>query len=143
MIDGISNLITNLSDKFFADANDKLAFERAALQQAGQMGLAQLGVAKEEAKHKSVFVAGARPFLLWVCGVAFAMNFVVLPFLTAIAPIFGWTVVAVTLDWGQMMPVLLGMLGLGGYRTYEKMNGVETNSIKNRIVDKLLGGGKQ
>jgi hypothetical protein len=71
-----------------------------------------------EAQHRTVFVAGWRPFIGWVCGVALAYNFV-------IRDLFVWALqpetVPPALQMEQLMTVLLGMLGLGGLRTYEKL----------------------
>lgn len=71
-----------------------------------------------EAQHRTVFVAGWRPFIGWVCGVALAYNFVVRDlFIWAIKP----DEVPPALQMEHLMTVLLGMLGLGGLRTYEKI----------------------
>lgn len=71
-----------------------------------------------EAGHRTVFVAGWRPFIGWVCGVALAYNFV-------IRDLFIWALrpqdVPPALQMEHLMTVLLGMLGLGGLRTYEKI----------------------
>jgi len=71
-----------------------------------------------EAQHRTVFVAGWRPFIGWVCGVALAYNFV-------IRDLFIWLInpdiVPPALQMEHLMTVLLGMLGLGGLRTYEKI----------------------
>jgi hypothetical protein len=71
-----------------------------------------------EATHRTVFVAGWRPFIGWVCGVALAYNFV-------IRDLFIWALkpedVPPALQMEHLMTVLLGMLGLGGLRTYEKI----------------------
>ena len=72
-----------------------------------------------EASHRTVFVAGWRPFIGWVCGVALAYNFV-------IRDLFIWITKTAdappALQMEHLMTVLLGMLGLGGLRTYEKLN---------------------
>lgn len=71
-----------------------------------------------EAKHRSVFVAAWRPFIGWVCGVALAYNFVVRDlFIWAMQP----EVVPPALQMDHLMTILMGMLGLGGLRTYEKL----------------------
>ena len=71
-----------------------------------------------EAQHRTVFVAGWRPFIGWVCGVALAYNFVIRDlFIWAIKP----ETVPPALQMEHLMTVLLGMLGLGGFRTYEKL----------------------
>ena len=93
------------------------------------MRLAQIALNTEEAKHSSLFVSGARPFILWVCGLGFAMNFLIAPIGTFVASLAGYSIVFPQADLSVMMPVLLGLLGLGGMRTFEKLNGVSRNKI--------------
>jgi len=69
-----------------------------------------------EAQHRTVFVAGWRPFIGWVCGFAFAFHYVVMPLLQSYTDIK-----IVEFDTNSLFTVLMGMLGLGGLRTYEKI----------------------
>ncbi len=77
----------------------------------------QSEINKMEAQHRTIFVAGWRPFIGWVCGVALAYNFVLRDMLV-------WYMGAETappaLQMEHLMTVLIGMLGLGGMRTFEK-----------------------
>lgn len=103
-----------------------------------QLMLGQIEVNKEQAKHKSIFVAGARPFVLWVCAVSLAYSGILYEMI-----LWLWTVVDVYKeipegitpppkpDAESLYPLLFGLLGIGGYRTFEKAKGVETNSLKN------------
>ncbi|HET7150889.1 MAG TPA: holin family protein [Candidatus Acidoferrum sp.] len=84
----------------------------------------QLEVNKTEAASQNVFVSGWRPFVGWVCGSAFAWAFVLQPFAAFTLGAFGKHLVLPTLDLSNLMPVLLGMLGLGAMRTYEKISAV-------------------
>jgi Holin of 3TMs, for gene-transfer release len=84
---------------------------------------AQIEVNKQEAASPSLFVAGWRPWIGWTCGMAFAWAFVLQPLLTFALAAAGHKMDLPTLDLSQMMPVLLGMLGLGAMRTYEKIQG--------------------
>jgi len=80
-----------------------------------------------EAQHRSFFVAGGRPFILWTCGVAFAFNFVLLPLMTFFASLAGYAdKIPPPLDMATMMPVLMGILGLGGMRSFDKSKGTST-----------------
>lgn len=88
-----------------------------------KLALAQLEINKEEAKG-GWFRAGWRPLIGWICGTAFAYNFVVLPLLTWGATLAKIPAPPSAFDLTIMMPVLLGMLGLGGMRSYEKAKGV-------------------
>jgi hypothetical protein len=102
------------------------------LQQAGalkeldaemQLALGQLEVNKAEAAAPDAFRGGWRPFIGWVCGTALAFQFVVRPFLMWLAPAIGLPAGMPELDMGDLMTVLLGMLGLGGLRTFERVKG--------------------
>lgn len=86
----------------------------------------QIEVNKTEAAHRSIFVAGWRPWIGWTCGAAFAWAYVLQPMLLFLARLAGSDIVTPDLDIGEMMPVLLGMLGLAGLRTREKEKGVAT-----------------
>ena len=94
----------------------------------------QLDINKEEAKHASIFVAGWRPFCGWVCGVALGWNFIAQPLLLWLAfmlPDIGLDLSdAPKLEIEGLMTVLLGMLGMGGLRTYEKRVGVDRKNMK-------------
>ena len=91
------------------------------LQQSGE--LAQISVNQEEARNPSVFVSGWRPATGWVCLSACAWNWIGLPILKAVLLIAGVTLDLSPADLTEMLPVLMGMLGLGGLRTLERLNG--------------------
>jgi hypothetical protein len=79
----------------------------------------QAQINAQEARHRTVFVAGWRPFIGWVCGVALAYNFVLRDLLIWW---FGVDTAPPALQMEHLMTVLIGMLGLGGMRTFEKFN---------------------
>ena len=129
MITQLIGPILTLLDKVIPDADKKqeLAQQIAtmAAEQAHQLAMAQIEVNKAEAASTSVFKGGWRPFIGWTCGVAFAYHFVVQPVLVfALAAQGGAVPDLPALDMGSLMTVLMGMLGLGGLRTYEKLKGV-------------------
>ena len=84
----------------------------------------QIDVNKVEAGHRSIFVAGWRPFLGWVSGISVAFVYLFQPFIVMVLKIFGSDIELPTLDLSQLMPLILGMLGLGGLRSFEKVRGV-------------------
>lgn len=88
---------------------------------------AQIQVNLAEAQSKSVFVAGWRPAIGWVCGAAFTVQFIVAPLATWLAELAGHPVRFPTLDMSTMLPVLLGMLGLGTMGTVEKVTKGDSN----------------
>jgi hypothetical protein len=79
----------------------------------------QSEINKVEAQHRTIFVAGWRPFIGWVCGIALAYNFVLRDLLIWF---LGQEQVPPALQMEHLMTVLVGMLGLGGMRTFEKLN---------------------
>lgn len=85
---------------------------------------AQNKINEIEAANPSIFVSGWRPFIGWTCGVAFAFNYIATPFLQQIIIVVGSNLKLPELDISTMMPVLMGLLGLGGLRSYEKFKGV-------------------
>lgn len=121
--------VTSLLDKFIEDKDqkNKLAHEIATMaeKQAHEANMMQAETNKEEAQHRSVWVAGWRPFIGWVCGVALAWHFVLSPVILFLAAWFNVVLPALpTFDMGSLMTVLMGMLGLGGLRTFEKTKGL-------------------
>lgn len=84
----------------------------------------QADINKVEAASDNIFVAGPRPFIMWICGVAFGLQFVLFPMMVFIAQFFGKMVQTPLLPMEALMTVLLGTLGLGGYRSWEKIKGV-------------------
>ena len=78
-----------------------------------------------EASHRTLFVAGWRPFIGWTCGVALCWHFVLAPITIFLCAYIGVAIPELpTFDMGSLMTVLMGMLGLGGLRTYEKQKGL-------------------
>jgi len=86
--------------------------------------MAQVEVNKQEAAHKSLFVAGWRPAIGWICGLGMLSNFIIVPMTNFVLALVESPVVVPLIELETMMPVLLGMLGLGGMRSYEKAKGV-------------------
>jgi hypothetical protein len=100
--------------------------ELMKLQQNGELAqiTGQMDINKVEAANSSLFVSGWRPGIGWVCGLGFAVQFVVGPLAEWGSALVGHPVKFPQMDMGTMMPLVLGMLGLGGMRTAEKMQGV-------------------
>jgi len=103
---------------------DKSEQEKQQLAIAASMVQAQMNVNAVEASNPSVFVSGWRPFIGWVCGCACAWNWIGLKIALFGATLAGYTLSMAPADLSEMMPVLMGMLGLGVLRTYEKTQGV-------------------
>ena len=120
--------------KFIPDKNQRAEAKEQLESQmlTATMGLVQgqLAINLKEAEHGSIFVAGWRPFIGWTCGVALAWSFVLSPFVSWIAFINGVDLKEMpVLDVGPLLTLVLGMLGLGGLRTYEKRLGVARTGV--------------
>ena len=120
--------VTGLLDKFIEDKDQKnqLAHEISTMAErhAQELAKGQLEINKAEAQSRNVFVAGWRPFIGWTCGVAMAYNYVIHPILIFTLAQFNYLVAIPALDLSEMMPVLMGMLGLGSLRSFEKYKGI-------------------
>jgi hypothetical protein len=116
--------VGNIVDELFTSKEEKLTHEEVKMRLLQKPQIIQTEINKIEAQHRSIFVAGWRPFIGWVCGVALAYNFV-------LRDLLAWVILntkaSVTLppalQMDHLMTVLLGMLGLGGLRTWEKFKG--------------------
>jgi hypothetical protein len=89
-----------------------------------KLDLVQAETNKVEAGHRSLFVAGWRPFIGWSCGFALAYTYVMQPILTFGLAQAGYLIDLPAVSLGEMMPVLMGMLGLGTLRSWEKVKRV-------------------
>ena len=121
--------VTGLLDKFIEDKDQKaaLAHEIATMgeKHSQEALLAQLEINKAEAASGSLFKGGWRPFVGWRCGIAFAYHFVLQPLLIFVFAYIGLeTPDLPAFDVGTLLPVLGGMLGIGGLRSYEKTKGL-------------------
>lgn len=128
MIDKLIGPVTGLLDKFIEDKDQKarLAHDLATMadQHAQEIAKGQMAINQVEAAHKSLLVSGWRPALGWVCVLGMFGNFITIPFSNFVLALFGIDIVIPLVPLETMMPVLMGMLGLGAMRTYEKKNSV-------------------
>lgn len=134
LLDIIAGPVMKIIDKVIPDpqAKAQAQLEIIRLNQAGefkaieadlQMAQMQANINLEEAKSPSIFVSGWRPFIGWTCGGIFVANYIGVPFLAWISGMYDIPAPP-RLDIGEVLPVMLGMLGLGGLRTAEKIKGV-------------------
>ena len=103
---------------------DKTEQERAQLAAAVTLVQGQLSINQAEAGSPSVFVAGWRPMVGWICGAACAWNWIGLSVASFALSVAGHPLELAPADLSQMWPLLAGMLGLGSLRTFEKLKGV-------------------
>jgi len=128
MIDKLIGPVTGLLDKFIPDADTKakLAHEVATMaeEHAQELAKGQMEINAVEAANSNVFVSGWRPFIGWTCGLGMFGNFITIPFSNFVLALLEYDIVIPLVPLETMMPVLMGMLGLGAMRTYEKKSGV-------------------
>ncbi len=98
--------------------------ELAQLAADTELAKGQIKINEAEAASSSLFIGGWRPFVGWACGGAFAWNWIGLPVARLIGVLVDHPIVLAQADMTEMLPVLLGMLGLGGMRSWEKSKGV-------------------
>lgn len=121
-------------DKIWPDPaqRDAAKLELLKLQQSGELAqltadtnlmIEQIKVNQAEAQNPSLFVSGWRPAIGWVCGLACGWNWIGLPVVKLALEIYGHPINLAPADLTEMLPVLMGMLGLGGLRTIEKLQG--------------------
>jgi hypothetical protein len=116
--------VTGLLDKFIEDKDQKnaLAHEIATMSERHHQELmkSQIEVNKVEAANSNLFVSGWRPFIGWTCGLGMFGNFITIPFANFVLALLEIAIVIPLVPLETMMPVLMGMLGLGAMRSYEK-----------------------
>ena len=134
LLGGENNPISKLID-LIPDPNKKREMQQEIqlhfMQAVGQLDLGQMEINKAEAASGNWFVAGWRPFIGWICGFGFAWTFVLAPFAEFVlifTPYKGTPLPVVASE--QLMTLALGMLGMAGYRTFEKFQGVTESPDK-------------
>jgi hypothetical protein len=128
ILDGVLKLIPDKN----ARSEAKEQFEGQMLTAMTSLVEGQLRINMKEAEHGSIFVAGWRPAIGWICGFALAWSFILQPIGSWVVFMFGVDIEGIpTIELGPLLSILLGMLGLGGLRTYEKRLGVARTGVKN------------
>ena len=127
MLGNLVGPVTGLLDKFIEDKDqkNKLAHEIATMaeKQAHELALAQIDVLKADAKG-NWFQASGRPLIGWICGLSLGINYMVSPICA------GFGVDIPQADMSVMMPLMFGMLGIGGMRSFDKAKKTDTKKIK-------------
>ena len=129
MLQTLIGPVTGLLDKFIEDKDhkNKLAHELATMadNHAQELAKGQLAINAEEAKSRNIFVSGWRPSVGWCCSLALFAHFLVFPTMDVVTAYMGIEAVAYpSFDMDSLMTVLLGLLGLGGMRSFEKAKGL-------------------
>ena len=129
LLNNLIGPVTGILDKVIEDKDQKAALAHELATMADKLSheqqLAQIEVNKAEAASGSLFKGGWRPFVGWTCGVALLYHFILSPLIIFIVALTGAQLPPLPeFDMSSLMTVLLGMLGIGGLRTYEKQKGL-------------------
>lgn len=132
MLNVLLPVIGPLVDKLVDRIPDPAARERAKLEAEATLLAAsieemkgQVSINVEEAKHQSVFVSGWRPAIGWACASAFCFMYVIAPVIVWLGALFGFPALPTPkFDAEALMSLTFGMLGIAGFRTFEKVRGV-------------------
>ena len=121
-------------DKFVEDKDLKTKLEAELKAQIVSLDLAQANTNLEQAKHPSIFVAGARPSIMWICAFGLGWQFVFQPIAVWVLAMSGSDSLILLPDikTDGLLTLTLSMLGLGGMRSFEKSKGIQRNNMKSR-----------
>ena len=124
MIDKLIGPVGDIVSKLVPDKDLQAKLNHELKTELHKANMAQIEINKIEAGHRSLFVAGWRPFVGWTCGIAMLYHFLLQPIIVFGLSAAGLSFDLPTFDMGSLMTVLMGMLGLGELRTFEKTKGV-------------------
>lgn len=127
----VANLASKIVNKVVDRIPDPRAKEEARIELEKELATslttlaaAQLEVNKQEAAHKSIFVAGWRPWIGWVCGMSLFWTFFAHPIASWAITLAGLDVAPPDIPIDRLFELVLAMLGMGTLRTFEKLKGV-------------------
>lgn len=130
ILDGVAGVVGQVIERVWPDPAQQAAakLQLLQLQQSGELAqiTGQMDINKVEAGNESLFVSGGRPFIIWICGLSFGWNWIGLPVTKAVMTIIGHPIVMQAANMSEMMPVLMGLLGLGGLHAWENVQSKKT-----------------
>ncbi len=112
--------IADVVDRFVETKEEKKAAEVLLMKIKQEPDKWQTEINKIEAGHRTIFVAGWRPFIGWICGVSLGMVFILFPLLQWFSDLIGEPIPAPTIETGALFSIVTALLGLGAARSYEK-----------------------
>jgi len=115
--------VADAIDRFVETDDEKRAAQILREKIQHDEGRWQAEINRVEAAHRSIFVAGWRPAIGWICAMGLGTHFVLSPLLVWITRIIGYDVVPPIMDVGTLMTLVMGMLGMGALRTVDKARG--------------------
>ena len=117
-------------DKFVEDKDLKTKLSHELKSQIVSLDLAQAQANVEQAKHPSIFVAGARPAIMWICAFGLGWQFVFQPVAVWVLALTAADITLPIIQTEGLMSLTMALLGLGGMRSFEKSKGIQRNNMK-------------
>ena len=130
IVESVVGVAGKVLDKFVEDKDLKRKLESELKSQIISLDLAQAQTNLEQAKHSSVFIAGARPAIMWICAFGLGWQFVFQPVAAWILAVSGSELLLPLFETEGLMPLTLSLLGLGSMRSFEKFKGIQRNNMK-------------
>jgi len=130
IVESVIGVAGKVLDKFVEDKDLKTKLTHELKSQIVSLDLAQAQTNLEQAKHPSIFVAGARPAIMWICAFGLGWQFVFQPVAVWGIAVSGIDVVLPIIETEGLMSLTLALLGLGGMRSFEKSKGIQRNNMK-------------
>lgn len=130
-ITAVGNVVSGIIDRVWPNPNEQERTKLEALKVAMASEMAVHATNQEEARHPSVFVAGWRPAVGWICATGLAYAFLLQPLLAWLSLVADVPAPPV-LDIGHLIGLLGGLLGFGAYRTYEGVRGAKRTTWPTR-----------
>ena len=130
IVESVVGVAGKVLDKFVEDKDLKTKLNAELKSQIISLDLAQAQTNLEQAKHSSIFVAGARPAIMWICAFGLGWQFVFQPVCSWAMAIWSPELAMPIIPTEGLMTLTLSLLGLGGMRSFEKSKGIQRNNLK-------------
>mgnify|MGYP001483525399 CR=1 FL=1 len=130
MIKDIISAVSSVAGEFIEDKDKTKELEHKLKQSLINLDALQAQANIESAKHPSLFVSGARPAILWICGLGLFWQFFLSPILNWILVVSGSEIPPLNMPVEGLLSLTISLLGLGGMRSFEKSKGVARNNLK-------------
>jgi len=127
--EAVIGVVDNVLDKFVEDKDLRTKLNHELKTQVQQANLAQIAVNQEQARHASIFVAGARPAIMWICAFGLGWQFVFQPICVWALAVWATDLTIPIIPTEGLMTLTLSLLGLGGMRSFEKSKGIQRNNM--------------
>ncbi len=131
IVESVVGVAGKVLDKFVEDKDLKTKLNAELKSQIISLDLAQAQANIEQAKSSSVFIAGARPAIMWICAFGLGWQFIFQPITVWMFAVMDSDLVLPIFETEGLMPLTLSLLGLGGMRSFEKYKGIQRNNLKN------------